>query len=114
MNEPKAARVRTSFAKLDQPLALPDLIDIQKKSWEWFLSDGLSETISDINPIKDYSEKLLVHFGEHQLRRPYEVHRGVLRQGHDLLGAAHDEGVASSTKRPARSVSRRSSWAISR
>ena len=70
MNEPQAPRVRTSFAKLDQPLPLPNLIDIQRKSWEWFLSDGLSETISDINPIKDYSEKLLVHFGEHQFGEP--------------------------------------------
>ena len=70
MNEPQAPRVRTSFAKLDQPLPLPHLIDIQRKSWEWFLSDGLSETIADINPIKDYSEKLLVHFGEHQFGEP--------------------------------------------
>ncbi len=70
MNEPKAPRVRTSFAKLDQPLPLPHLIDIQRKSWEWFLSDGLSETIADINPIKDYSEKLLVQFGEHQFGEP--------------------------------------------
>ncbi len=70
MNEPKAPRVRTSFAKLDQPLPLPNLIDIQKKSWDWFLSDGLSETIADINPIKDYSEKLLVQFGEHQFGEP--------------------------------------------
>ncbi len=70
MNEPKAPRVRTSFAKLDQPLPLPNLIDVQKKSWEWFLSDGLSETIADINPIKDYSEKLLVQFGEHQFGEP--------------------------------------------
>ena len=70
LNEPKAPRVRTSFAKLDQPLALPHLTDIQRKSWEWFLSDGLSETIADINPIKDYSEKLLVHFGEHHFGEP--------------------------------------------
>ena len=70
MNEPQAPRVRTSFAKLEQPLPLPNLIDIQKKSWEWFLSDGLSETIADINPIKDYSEKLLVQFGEHQFGEP--------------------------------------------
>ena len=70
MNEPKAPRLRTSFAKLDQPLPLPNLIDIQKKSWDWFLSDGLSETIADINPIKDYSEKLLVQFGEHQFGEP--------------------------------------------
>ena len=70
MNEPQAPRVRTSFAKLSQPLAVPNLIDIQRKSWDWFLSDGLSETISDINPIKDYSEKLLVHFGDHQFGEP--------------------------------------------
>ena len=70
MNEPQAPRVRTSFAKLEQPLPLPNLIDIQRKSWEWFLSDGLSETIADINPIKDYSEKLLVQFGEHQFGEP--------------------------------------------
>ncbi len=70
MNEPQAPRVRTSFAKLDQPLPLPNLIDIQKKSWDWFLSAGLSETIADINPIKDYSEKLLVQFGEHQFGEP--------------------------------------------
>ncbi len=70
MNEPQAPRVRTSFAKLDQPLPLPNLIDIQRKSWEWFLSDGLAETIADINPIKDYSEKLLVQFGEHQFGEP--------------------------------------------
>jgi len=70
LNEPKAPRLRTSFAKLDQPLPLPNLLDIQKKSWDWFLSDGLSETIADINPIKDYSEKLLVQFGEHQFGEP--------------------------------------------
>ncbi len=70
MNEPQAHRVRTSFAKLDQPLPLPHLIDIQRKAWEWFRESGLSETIADINPIKDYSEKLLVHFGEHHFGEP--------------------------------------------
>jgi DNA-directed RNA polymerase beta subunit len=62
--------VRTSFAKLDQQLALPHLIDIQKVSWEWFLKEGLRETIADINPIKDYSEKLLVEFGDYAFGEP--------------------------------------------
>ena len=70
MNEPQPPRLRTSFAKLDQPLPLPNLIDIQKKSWDWFLSDGLRETIADINPIRDYSEKLLVQFGNHAFGEP--------------------------------------------
>ncbi len=70
MNEPKPLRTRTSFAKLNQPLVLPHLIDIQRASWDWFLSDGLRETIADINPIKDYSERLLVQFGEHSFGEP--------------------------------------------
>ena len=70
MNQPKCPRVRTSFAKLDQPLPVPNLIDIQKASWKWFLEDGLKETIEDISPIRDYSEKLLVEFGDYQFGEP--------------------------------------------
>ncbi len=70
MNEPKSPRVRTSFAKLDQPLPVPNLIDIQLKSWNWFLEDGLRETIRDISPIRDYSEKLVVEFGDYQFGEP--------------------------------------------
>jgi DNA-directed RNA polymerase subunit beta len=62
--------VRTSFAKLDQPLPVPNLIDIQRASWKWFLEEGLKETIEDISPIRDYSEKLLVEFGEYQFGEP--------------------------------------------
>ena len=70
MNQPKSPRARTSFAKLDQPLPVPNLIDIQKASWRWFLEEGLKETIEDISPIRDYSEKLLVEFGEYQFGEP--------------------------------------------
>jgi len=62
--------VRTSFAKLDQPLPIPHLIDIQKSSWEWFLKDGLKETVRDISPIRDYSDKLLVEFGDYAFGEP--------------------------------------------
>ena len=93
MNQPKCPRVRTSFAKLDQPLPVPNLIDIQKASWKWFLEEGLKETIEDISPIRDYSEKLLVEFGEYSVRRALEAHRGVPQQGHDLLRAAHHGGA---------------------
>ena len=70
MNQPKCPRARTSFAKLDQPLPVPNLIDIQRASWKWFLEEGLKETIQDISPIRDYSEKLLVEFGEYQFGEP--------------------------------------------
>jgi DNA-directed RNA polymerase subunit beta len=51
-------RDRYSFANLDETLDLPDLIAIQRESFEWFLHQGLAETFRDISPIKDFTETL--------------------------------------------------------
>ncbi|HKA03814.1 MAG TPA: DNA-directed RNA polymerase subunit beta, partial [Acidimicrobiales bacterium] len=51
-------RDRYSFANLAEPLQLPDLIAIQRESFDWFLNQGLAETFRDISPIKDFSETL--------------------------------------------------------
>jgi DNA-directed RNA polymerase subunit beta len=51
-------RERYSFANLAEPLALPDLIAVQRESFEWFLHQGLAETFRDISPIKDFTESL--------------------------------------------------------
>ena len=53
-----AVRDRYSFANLDEVLDLPDLIAIQRASFEWFLHQGLAETFRDISPIKDFTEVL--------------------------------------------------------
>ena len=47
------SRERYSFANLSEPLELPDLIAVQRESFEWFLNEGLAETFRDISPIKD-------------------------------------------------------------
>jgi DNA-directed RNA polymerase subunit beta len=52
------SRERYSFANLAEPLELPDLIAVQRESFEWFLNEGLAETFRDISPIKDFSEAL--------------------------------------------------------
>jgi DNA-directed RNA polymerase subunit beta len=52
------SRERYSFANLSEPLELPDLIAVQRESFEWFLNEGLAETFRDISPIKDFSELL--------------------------------------------------------
>ena len=52
------SRERYSFANLDEPLELPDLIAIQRSSFQWFLEEGLANTFRDISPIKDFSEAL--------------------------------------------------------
>ncbi len=51
-------RERYSFANLSEPLELPDLIAVQRSSFDWLLNEGLKETFTDISPIKDFSETL--------------------------------------------------------
>ncbi|MDQ3821853.1 MAG: DNA-directed RNA polymerase subunit beta [Actinomycetota bacterium] len=65
-----APRARTSFSRLKHVLDLPNLIDIQKASFQWFLDEGLRETIDDISPIEDYTGSLAVEFGEYRFGDP--------------------------------------------
>src|SRR5829696_730122 len=65
-----APRARTSFSRLKHVLDLPNLIDIQKASFQWFLNEGLHETIRDISPIEDYTGTLAVEFGEFRFGEP--------------------------------------------
>ena len=53
-----SVRDRYSFANLDEVLELPDLIAIQRESFDWFLHQGLADTFRDISPIKDFTETL--------------------------------------------------------
>jgi DNA-directed RNA polymerase subunit beta len=60
-------RTRRSFARLNKTLDVPNLIDIQRRSFEWLTDTekgGLRETIDDISPIEDYTGHLAVQFGE--------------------------------------------------
>jgi DNA-directed RNA polymerase subunit beta len=61
-----APRARKTFSRLKHVLDLPNLIDIQKASFKWFLEEGLRETIDDISPIEDYTGTLAVEFGEYE------------------------------------------------
>ena len=63
-------RARKSFSRLEHVLDLPNLIDIQKASFKWFLDEGLRETIDDISPIEDYTGSLAVEFGNYQFGEP--------------------------------------------
>ena len=53
-----ANRERYSFANLAEPLEIPDLISVQRDSYEWFLKQVLVETFNDISPITDFSDTL--------------------------------------------------------
>src|SRR3989338_5890865 len=65
-----APSARKSFSRLKHVLDLPNLIDIQKASFNWFMQEGLRETIDDISPIEDYTGTLAVEFGEYEFGEP--------------------------------------------
>ncbi len=67
MSKVNAARVRRSFSRLGNIEEVPDLIDIQRASFEWFLNEGLRETIDDISPIEDFTGTLAVQFGSYSI-----------------------------------------------
>src|SRR6266498_1359795 len=65
-----APRARKTFSRLKHVLELPNLIDIQKASFKWFLDEGLRETIDDISPIEDYTGTLAIEFAEYEFGEP--------------------------------------------
>ncbi len=61
-------RDRVSFAKLDEVLPLPDLVGIQRESFEWLLSEGLREVLEEVSPIEDFTEQYQLSFKKHQFK----------------------------------------------
>ncbi len=58
---------RKSFAKISEVMDMPNLIEIQKKSYKWFLEEGLREVFKDVQSIKDYNETLELSFIDYRL-----------------------------------------------
>ena len=56
-----------SFARIEEALAVPDLIEVQKNSYKSFLKEGLREVLADVSPITDYSESLILEFTDYSL-----------------------------------------------
>ncbi|MCF0150069.1 MAG: DNA-directed RNA polymerase subunit beta [Firmicutes bacterium] len=56
-----------SFSQIETVLPMPNLIDIQKASYDWFIKEGLSEVFEDISPIRDYADNLALEFVDHQI-----------------------------------------------
>ena len=59
--------VRMSYSRQKEVLEMPNLIEIQKDSYKWFLTDGLKEVFNDISPIEDFTEHLSLEFVDFQL-----------------------------------------------
>ncbi len=58
---------RMSFAKINELCEMPNLIDVQKESFQWFLEKGIKEVLHDVSPITDHSEDLCIEFVSYTL-----------------------------------------------
>ncbi|NLG87732.1 MAG: DNA-directed RNA polymerase subunit beta [Clostridiaceae bacterium] len=58
---------RMSYSKINEVLEMPNLIEIQKNSYQWFLDEGLREVLRDVSPITDYTGNLVMEFIDYSL-----------------------------------------------
>ncbi|WP_181351059.1 DNA-directed RNA polymerase subunit beta [Thalassobacillus sp. CUG 92003] len=63
-------RQRRSYARISEVLDLPNLIEIQTASYDWFLHEGLKEMFADISPIEDFTGNLSLEFVDYSLGEP--------------------------------------------
>jgi len=63
-------RKRISFSRIKDVLEVPNLIEIQQKSYQWFLDEGLLETFRDISPVQDFTGNLALEFTGYSLGSP--------------------------------------------
>ncbi|MDQ1910885.1 DNA-directed RNA polymerase subunit beta [Paenibacillus sp. GD4] len=63
-------RKRRSYARIHEVLEVPNLIEIQQKSYQWFLDEGLREMFQDISPIQDFTGNLVLEFIDYSLGEP--------------------------------------------
>ncbi len=59
--------MRWSYAKIQEVLEMPNLIEIQQNSYDWFLKEGLREMFYDISPIQDFTGNLILEFADYTL-----------------------------------------------
>ncbi len=65
-----ASRERYSFGQLREVLALPDLIAVQRESFQWFVETGIAEVLRDISPIEDFTGQLKLELTDHVFDPP--------------------------------------------
>ena len=63
-------RERRSYAKTKNAIELNNLLEIQKKSYEWFMTEGIDEVFKDIFPVESFTGNLTLEFGEYSFEEP--------------------------------------------
>ena len=102
-------RERVNFGKIPECMELPNLISVQKESFERFMTEGLRDAFKESSPIQSQNHQLEVTFGEHQFGDPSHTIEECREK--DMTYQAPPS--ASPTTRRARSRSSSCSWATS-
>jgi len=63
-------RKRRNFAKAEYSLAMPNLLDIQKKSYQWFRDEGIKEVLRDLSPVESFNGVFSLEFGDYSWDEP--------------------------------------------
>ena len=73
---------RYTYARSQEVLGMPHLLDLQTKSYEWFCKEGLRDVFADISPIEDSAHKWALHFGEYYFKKEkYSIDECKTRDG---------------------------------
>ncbi|MGQ0570510.1 MAG: DNA-directed RNA polymerase subunit beta [Armatimonadota bacterium] len=80
----RGRRTRVSFSKIPEILDMPDLVEVQRRSFDWFLREGIREVFDEISPIQDFTGNLELHFAVETGRRK-AASPGSVFDGSDVL-----------------------------
>ena len=69
-------RERRSYAKTKNAIELENLLEVQKKSYEWFITDGIKEVFEDIFPVESFTGNLSLEFGDYTFEQPRYTIKG--------------------------------------
>ncbi len=104
--------VRMSFARNDEVLEMPNLLEVQKNSYQWFLDEGLKEVFKDVAAITDYTGNLDLDFIDYTMddKPNYTVEECKARDA--TYAAALQVRPGCAIRKAARSRNQKCSWAI--
>ena len=69
-------RERRSYAKTKNAIELENLLEIQKKSYNWFIDEGIKEVFEDIFPVESFTGNLMLEFGDYSFDEPRYSKKG--------------------------------------
>ena len=80
--------MRMSYQRQEEVLEMPNLIEVQRDSYKWFLDEGLKEVFDDISPIADYARKLSLEFIDFTFDEKdakYTIEQPIISYGRSVL-----------------------------